>query len=163
MLDSGDNPEPVSLGGTLRGQLDEIRASFPDAIVTTAGPVPSLKVYADEMLGSVFRNVISNAIVHNDRDVPAVTVAVTELPDRVRVSVADNGPGIPDDQKAEVFGRGKKGMESEGTGIGLYLVDTLVDQYDGEVWVEDRATADIDVPDLDGTTGAVFHIELQRA
>ena len=163
MLDSGDDPEPISLGGTLRGQLDEIRASFPDAIVTTAGPVPSLKVYADEMLGSVFRNVISNAIVHNDTEVPAVTVAVTELDDRVRVSVADNGPGIPDDQKAEVFGRGKKGMESQGTGIGLYLVDTLVDQYDGDVWVEDRAAADLDATGLEGSTGSVFHIELRLA
>jgi len=42
-------------------------------------------------------------------------------------------------------------MSSRGTGIGLYLVQTLVDQYGGRVWVEDNEP-----------TGAVFLVELRR-
>jgi len=55
------------------------------------------------------------------------------------VAIADNGPGIPDSQKNEIFGRGEMGLESSGSGIGLYLVDTLVEMYNGSVTVEDRA------------------------
>ena len=54
------------------------------------------------------------------------------------VRVADNGPGIPDTQKETIFGKGEKGLDSPGTGLGLYLVRTLVKQYGGAVWVEDN-------------------------
>ena len=100
----------------------------------------------------MFRNILNNAIQHNDVDTPRVDIAVEETADTVEVRIADNGPGIPDDQKAEVFGKGEHGMDSPGTGLGLYLVHTFVDQFGGDVWVTDR----------DGG-GAVFHVELPRA
>ena len=86
----------------------------------------------------MFRNLLTNAVTHNDKDHPEITVRVDERDETVQVIVADNGPGVPDSQKEEVFGRGEMGLESPGTGIGLYLVDTLVDMYDGEVRLEDN-------------------------
>uniref|UniRef100_UPI00260BACAD ATP-binding protein n=1 Tax=Halorientalis sp. TaxID=1931229 RepID=UPI00260BACAD len=65
--------------------------------------------------------------------------------------IADNGPGVPDERKDEIFGRGEKGLESSGTGLGLYLVDTLVDRYGGDVYA------------TDSDEGAEFVIRLQRA
>ena len=70
--------------------------------------------------------------------------------DRVTVRIADNGPGVRDEIKEEIFGKGQKGLESAGTGIGLYLVRTLLDAYGGAVWVEDNQPE-----------GAVFVVELQ--
>jgi signal transduction histidine kinase len=55
----------------------------------------------------------------------------------VTVVIADNGPGVPESQREEIFGRGKQGPESAGTGIGLYPVDRLVREYGGSVHVED--------------------------
>ena len=72
--------------------------------------------------------------------------------DTVRVRIADNGPGIPDEQKRTVFERGEKRPDSEGTGVGLYLVQTLVNAYGGDVWVEDNEP-----------TGSVFVVELPLA
>jgi PAS domain S-box-containing protein len=161
MLDTDRDPEPVSLSALLTQQLDEIRTAHDEALVTTTGALPSVAVRADEMLGSVFRNLVHNGIVHNDSEVPAVSVDVTVTADRVSIAVADNGPGVPDEQKTDIFGKGEKGLESEGTGIGLYLVDTLVDQYGGDVWVLDRADADIET-DLEGDDGSVFVVELDR-
>jgi signal transduction histidine kinase len=70
----------------------------------------------------------------------------------VQIRIADNGPGIPDDRKERIFGKGEKGLDSAGTGIGLYLVRTLVNRYGGRVWVEDN-----------DPKGAVFIVELPTA
>jgi signal transduction histidine kinase len=70
----------------------------------------------------------------------------------VRVEIADNGPGIPDSRKETIFGKGESGLESAGTGIGLYLVDSLVEAPGGDVWVEDNDPA-----------GSRFVVELPTA
>lgn len=100
----------------------------------------------------MFGNLLDNAVIHNDKESVEVSVAVEECEDRVVVRIADNGPGVPDSRKREVFGRSEKGLESPGSGLGLYLVDQLVDIYGGSVWIEDNE------PD-----GSVFCVELRRA
>ena len=149
MLHRADDLEPVSVSHTLERTLDELRSARSDAVVRVDGQIPDVTVQANDMLDSVFRNLLSNAIQHNDRPVPEVTASVRTDDDSVVVAIADNGPGVPDDQKAAIFGKGEKGLESDGSGLGLYLVQTLVDIYDGEVWVEDND------PD-----GAVFTVRL---
>lgn len=104
------------------------------------------------MLESVFRNLLSNAIQHNDNEVQDVTVSGARHDQTVEIRIADNGPGIPDERKETVFEQGEMSLESQGTGLGLYLVDTLMDRYGGTVRVEDNEP-----------TGAVFVLELQVA
>lgn len=141
MLQTETETEPISLNRALESQIESVRSTSGNAIVTVEGSMPQVDVMADDMLGSVFRNVLKNAIQHNDKDIPEVTVSVTERDGDVLVSIADNGPGVADEAKETVFGKGEKGLESEGTGIGLYLVQTLVDRYGGSVWIEDNDPA----------------------
>ncbi|WP_136716948.1 PAS domain-containing protein [Halorientalis salina] len=156
VLQDDNRPEPTPLFGTLETQLADVRSTYESALVRTTSPIPRRQVYADEMLGSVFRNILKNAVEHNDSDTPEVEVSVTESESAVTVQIADNGPGIPDDRKDEVFGKGTKGLDSDGTGIGLYLVNTLVGNYGGEVWIEDRGDRNVDGE----PTGAVFTVRL---
>jgi len=128
----------IVVSEVLDTQIVEVRALNPEATITVDGPLPETAVVANSLLGSVVRNLLTNAIQHNRSDEPRVTVSATEPDGRVEIRVADNGPGIPDSQKAELFGKGQKGLESAGTGIGLYLVRTLVDSYGGEVRVRDN-------------------------
>jgi signal transduction histidine kinase len=121
-------------------------------VVTVEGSIPDVEVVGNDMLGSVFRNLLRNATQHNDKTPPEVTVSAAEHDDIVEVRIADNGPGVPDAQKDEIFGRGEKGLESSGAGIGLYLVQSLVDTYGGDVFVEDN-----------DPEGAVFVVELPIA
>jgi len=152
MLTTEPETQRVPLVPTLTEEVESLRESYPEAVVDVVEPLPAVQVTADEMLDSVFRNVLRNAVQHNDKAVPEVTVSATRENGRVEVRIADNGPGIPDERKPSVFGKGQKGLDSEGTGIGTYLVKTLVNRYGGDVWVEDN-----------DPEGAVFVVSLPVA
>jgi PAS domain S-box-containing protein len=152
MLSTEGDHQPVGLRKALEGQLDELRTVYSDAVITVEGSLPEVRICADDMVDSVFRNLLKNAIEHNDTEVPTVTVSVRVDTDHVTVRVADNGPGVSDDQKEAIFGKGEKGLESHGSGIGLYLVKTLVENYGGTVRVEDN-----------DPRGAVFVAQFVRA
>jgi len=130
--------KPVSITESLLDEITEIRSRFEDAAIEQSDSFPSVIIEADEMLDSVFRNLLKNAVQHNDTDHPEVTVSMTQSEETVTVRIADNGPGIPDEKKATIFAEGKQGLDSDGTGIGTHLVETLVNRYGGTVWIEDN-------------------------
>jgi len=142
----------VVVSELLKTQIEEVRALNPEATITVDGPLAETAVVANSLLGSVVRNLLTNAIQHNRSDEPRVIVSSTEHDGWVEIRVADDGPGIPDSQKAELFGKGEKGLDSAGTGIGLYLVRTLVESYGGEVRIDDNEPQ-----------GAVFVVDLPIA
>jgi hypothetical protein len=75
--------------------------------------------------------------------------------DRVRIVIEDSGPGVPDSLKEHIFRRsGAPDTQIVGRGLGLTLVDRIVDNLGGRVWVEDRV-------ENDHTKGAKFIITLQ--
>jgi len=149
MLQSDTDRYPVSLQQILEAEVDNVRSSHERAVVYIENTIPDVDVLADEMLESLFRNLLKNAIRHNDKEIPSVTVTATRADTHVRVRITDNGPGIPDAHKEQIFEEGEKGLDSDGTGLGLHLVKTLVTRYDGRVWVEDND------PD-----GSIFVVEL---
>jgi two-component system OmpR family sensor kinase len=154
MLRDDAEPNSVSLDRVLSQQIEEVRSAYSEAVFTIDGSFPETAVVADEMLSSVFRNLLRNAVQHNDETPPKVTVSATstETDGAVEVRVADNGPGIPEDQRDDIFGKGEKGLDSPGAGIGLYLVRSLVEIYGGDVWIEDNEPK-----------GAVFVVRLRLA
>jgi signal transduction histidine kinase/PAS domain-containing protein len=114
-------------------------------------------VQADELMKELFANILTNAVKydHNDPLKLELTVARggTEPSPTWIVSVADHGPGVPDDSKARIFDRFSDVQSRRGSGLGLHIVTMLSKRYDGRAWVEDR-------PDSDHTSGAVFKVEL---
>ena len=121
-------------------------------------------VSADELLDAVFRNLLKNAIQHNRQEIPDIWVSIDCLAETVEIRIADNGPGVDDAHKETIFGRGKQGLDSDGTGIGLYLVQSLAGRYGGNVWVEDRKRLSVSSNPLQTddseSTGAIFVVQL---
>lgn len=152
-LQTADGPDlrATDLEEALTDELTKRRATFDDAEFVVRGEVPEVHVLANDLLGSVLRNVLNNAVQHNEADSPRVEVTVSEKDETVAVIVADNGPGIPHDEREAVLGRTDQGIEHPVAGLGLYLVDTLVTQYGGTVRISDADTG-----------GAAIEIELQK-
>ncbi|MUW14193.1 PAS domain-containing protein [Halorubrum sp. CBA1125] len=149
--DADVEKEPIPLRSTLETEISLREESFPEAAFVIDGGIPDVTVAANSLLSSVFRNLLNNAVQHNTNDDPVVEISCEVLDEAVRVRVADNGPGIPDEHKDVIFGKGEKGLGSSGTGLGLYLVQTLVTQYGGDIRIEDN-----------DPTGAVFVVTLPR-
>lgn len=150
MLDEGDNYEPVDLSRTIESELQDCRSSFPNTTFSVVGTLPQVQVRANDLLSSVFRNLFTNAIVHNDSDQPRVAVAAEIRDDEVVITVSDNGPGIPEEASARIFDKGWTGDQSGGTGIGLYLVNRLLTNYGGSISLATDRTATEE--ELDGAT-----------
>ncbi|ADE03864.1 histidine kinase N-terminal 7TM domain-containing protein [Haloferax volcanii] len=141
----------LDVGDALREAVDDVREGYPNAAFTVDS-LPPATVFANDLLDSVFVNVLKNAVVHSDRDRPSIAVSGAADDECVTVRIADDGPGIADDRKSVVFGKGAKGLGSPGTGTGLYLVDTIVSNFGGAVHIEDNEPR-----------GSVFVIELPLA
>ncbi|MFA1610177.1 PAS domain-containing sensor histidine kinase [Halobellus rubicundus] len=142
---------PVALEPILDQEVELRRESYPDAEFVVED-LPDVEVTANDMLASVFRNLLNNAVQHNDSDDPVVEVSGETTDEEAIVRVADNGPGIPEDERDLIFQKGKKSIKSSGAGLGLHLVETLIDGYGGDVAVEDN-----------DPRGSVFVVRLPKA
>jgi PAS domain S-box-containing protein len=114
-------------------------------------------VAANELLKDIFVNLIGNSIKHSSGSI-LINVVMEKVTEEgaqyCRVSVEDNGPGIPDDIKGKLFYRlNIENAKARGKGFGLYLIKQLVDDFGGKFWMEDRVPGDF-------TKGAKFVVML---
>lgn len=96
-------------------------------------------VKCNPIFGEVFVNFLSNAIKYGPTD-SNVALTITDHGDAWRISVKDNGPGIPDEYKEEIFRRFERKDKGgvKGSGLGLAIVRGIVALHNGKVWVEDN-------------------------
>jgi len=126
--------------------IDEVKKDYPDIIcnVTGAG-----RAYADNAIYSVFENIISNAKIHGKSAKLDIDISYNE--DFCEIRFADDGIGIADEIKHKVFEKGFQFGENGHTGIGLYIVKKTIDDYGGEVFIQNNTPK-----------GAVFVIRLKK-
>ncbi|HKJ62853.1 MAG TPA: sensor histidine kinase [Hyphomicrobiales bacterium] len=88
-----------------------------------------------DKLAQVFINLISNAIKYNNRPAPSVTVSSTFRKGIYEARVADNGPGIPESERAHIFDRFARGINRRqlGAGLGLAISRQIVSRLDGNL------------------------------
>ncbi len=119
-------------------RMSAARRGITLVLATPDEPVP---VVSDRpMLYRAFLNLLSNAVKFSHDD-GVVEVGVLRVGDRVEVAVRDHGIGIPRadlDRLGTRFFRASNAMSNEiaGTGLGLRIVQTIVDKHAGEVVIE---------------------------
>lgn len=134
---------PTDLEDVVTGAWESVETY--DATLDLVGFGADTTIEADESrLKEAFENLFKNAIVHAGEDV-AMRVEV----DDEMVFVADDGPGIPEDEQDKIFEHGHTG--GNGTGLGLSIVQSIIE---GHEWEIDAAES------TEG--GARFDIELDE-
>lgn len=140
-------PEVKALAPILTDVVETVDTKFEVLTIDYDSEEFECDVYAGDLVDSVLANVISNAAVHNDEPIEMRLYAEEPTPDSVVIGMADDGKGIAEDVRGDIFEMGKKGPDSEGTGFGLGLARTLVESYGGTIDVResDRGGADFRV------------------
>ncbi|WP_338742123.1 ATP-binding protein [Haloplanus salilacus] len=134
------SPAPMDVSTVVLREVEDVQSTHEAA--TFEVDVPSeLYVMATDAVSAVFSNLLQNAVEHNDSAAPTVTVSVESTPRTVSVHVVDDGPGIRDEVKTNLF---ESSVES-GEGRGIALVKTLMDHYGGELDVYDAEPRGTDV------------------
>lgn len=138
--------EPVDLNELILLTIDDLRplADARKHSVVYEPPTEPTIVMADvSRLGSVLNNILSNAIKFSE-ECGNIEIAVEWDDECITVSVSDDGPGIPEDEISRIFEhlfRGRVTVRDpnnpiEGTGLGLALTKTVVEQHGGSIWVD---------------------------
>ncbi|MGW7382081.1 ATP-binding protein [Streptomyces sp. NPDC054794] len=124
----------VDLSRLVRDAAEDLRAQQPERPVTVAAD-GALLVSADESgLRQVLGNLVANVRTHTPADVP-VRLGVERADGVVRLCVADEGPGLAEEDAVRVFDRFFRAGSGAGSGLGLAIVQGVVRAHGGEVAV----------------------------
>ncbi|MFQ3476025.1 PAS domain-containing protein [Halonotius sp. F2-221B] len=129
--------EAASLAAIGEAVIEEYRSEYPDATLSVDIDNSLRAPVNEQVLAHVLDNLVENAIVHNDAPTPVVTVGARATDDGVEVSVADNGPGIPNTERA-VIESGDEDDLDHGSGLGLWAVKWGAVRLGGEIAFADR-------------------------
>lgn len=136
--------EDIDLGSLLKACCEAalLRYQLPsDALHIDVLPCTVRATKVD--LELIFRNLLDNAMKYAGTPPKIQVVATMPRPDRVMIRVRDNGRGIDPQERRKIFGRFVRlGSELErdkpGTGLGLYIVRTLIGRLRGKIRVLDN-------------------------
>ncbi|WP_267640803.1 PAS domain S-box protein [Haloarchaeobius amylolyticus] len=130
---------PVDLEECVRTARARLSREYPGATITVDLP-DDAAVRADDLLRTAIFHVMENALVHNDSDEPQVHVTATrdEQAQFLRVSVADDGPGIPEEEQALIAEEQEITQLRHASGLGLWLVNWVVTQCGGRIEFEEN-------------------------
>lgn len=123
--------------------LRDYRSRFPDR-EWTANIQPGMTVVGDNfLLQLLVGNLLENALKYSPRDAP-ITLTLEKKTRHTLLSVKDQGPGIPDEEKKKIFVKFyRSGQEStrrtKGTGLGLYLCRKIADDHNATLKVTDNS------------------------
>jgi signal transduction histidine kinase len=156
------NFRKVDIGQLARECVDLTRTRHnlpPDAVSfaeSVNGERPQVKADADELRVAI-TNLLDNAVKYSVKDVQVAVEVATFGDKKVAVRIKDSGIGIPSGQLKRIFRRfyrvpGRVMARIKGTGLGLFIVSSVVQKHGGRVFAESEGPGQ----------GSRFTIELPR-
>jgi light-regulated signal transduction histidine kinase (bacteriophytochrome) len=133
------NLKPVNLNKVLEEVYLNLNTSIEETNAEiTHDPLPTLLI-DEQLMIQLLQNLISNAIKYRSEKTPKIYISAEKEDKKWLFSVKDNGIGISHDHLERIFTifqRLHSKEEYEGTGIGLAIVQKIVHQHGGQIWVE---------------------------
>lgn len=148
------NKEELNLSNLLTDRVAEFEKRFQDRHFE-AWIEPEADIKGDPLLLQILiNNLIENALKYSPKE-GSISIRLNKQPQQVVVSVTDEGPGIPDDEKKKIFTKfyrigNEATRKKQGSGLGLYLCDKIAKDHNADISVTNH--------DPNGSTFAVkFH------
>src|ERR1039457_2462712 len=142
-----DRVETPSVRVSLREILDEVLADLAGVIsernVDFHMPDADLILFGDrQRLCQVWQNLIENAIKYSiDDSIPRIELGVQQMSGETVFFIKDNGIGIDPQYGTKIFGIFEKlNTKSSGAGLGLSMIQRIIEKCDGRIWVESEGT-----------------------
>lgn len=135
--------ETITLSAIILSTLHDFRLRYPDRKLEAGISNESLQVHADAFLLQIaLNNLIDNAVKYAGKEA-TITISSYASGQKSYIEVTDNGPGIPDHEKKQVFEKYRRlgtaaTQRSKGTGLGLYLVKRIMTAMNGSISLEDH-------------------------
>lgn len=131
----------VDITSMLQMLVGRYRETYPGTSIEMDLPT-SLHVTADYRLEAALDALLENAIEHNSTDPQAsgatIRVTLTSTDNEAVATIADDGPGIPEYERAAVFDERPLSQLSHGSGLGLWLAKWVVESYGGRLTYDRR-------------------------
>jgi two-component system sensor histidine kinase KdpD len=133
--------EPLDLRAVIGEEVAAFAGVLGDRVIDMQIPEELPTVYGDRSaIEHILANLLDNAVKYSP-DGTAIDVEAWAELDQVRISVANDGKGIPEEELPKIFERYKRGNGAarEGSvGLGLFIVRSLTQGHGGRVWAENR-------------------------
>jgi len=136
-------PEPTNLVKLAESVLDEFRLQIKDKKIKIeknyGKRLPSINV-DPKLMRIVFQNLLNNAVKYTPSK-SEVRLDITKQKQDILIKIADTGYGIPKHQQSKIFTKlfsadNIKEKNTDGTGLGLYVVKAIIDQSGAKIWFE---------------------------
>ncbi|MGG3468146.1 HAMP domain-containing sensor histidine kinase [Neobacillus pocheonensis] len=135
--------EKVELKAFLEDFLEEIRLDLADKatlISMEANSCSPIMIDRDKII-RVMNNIIFNSVKYRDKGLCLIQINLQEHEDLLKVTVIDNGPGVPAKEVASIFNRFYRGdpsrsSETGGSGLGLAIAAQIIKAHGGKIWAE---------------------------
>jgi len=134
--------EPTQMEFDIADSLDDIASSlgsrYPEAEIAI-DCAEEVTVKVSSRFRQAIRELMTNAIVHNDSSSPEVTVNVMQTDERVRIGISDTGPAIPEIEKELLAVETEPTPLEHASGFGLWLVKLIVTRSGGTLTIEENS------------------------
>ncbi len=128
---------PLEISDYIERPVTDLRQHHPNATIDLTMP-DEVHAATIPQIEQAITELLENAVDHSDRTEPTVSVTVESHPETVEVDIADDGPGIPEQEQTILTGEDDIDPLYHGSGLGLWLVNWIVTHSDGTLAFEEN-------------------------